>query len=262
MPQAFTADDLYLHRKVKSIHGVAGLDRVVCDVRSVDRDKNDYITDLWEFTTDGSGGRQLTFSGSDHSPRLSPSGDRVAFVSSRDGAEQLYCLPSTGAEARQVGSFEGGIGSLRWAPDGRALMATAAVAASPVRTGPWARLPDEPSGPLKVELGWRLPYKEDGIGNVLERSIHLFRVDAESGEKRQLTHGAFDVVAFDVSPDGASVAYARTREGRLRPFVRPLGARPALGPAPAPDVGPRDGDAARLGTGRPAHRVHRRARGR
>lgn len=214
MPQAFATDDLYLHRKIKSLHALAHVDRVVCDVRSVDRDKDDYATNLWEFATDGSGGRQLTFSGSDRSPRLSPSNDRVAFISGRSGMPQMHCLPAAGGDARQVGRFERGVSSFRWMPDGQAWLVTAAVASAPVRTGPWEGLPAETPPQLQVEVNWRLPYKEDGIGNVLERSIHLFRVDAESGETRQLTRGAFDVVAFDVSPDGASVAYARTREGR------------------------------------------------
>ena len=34
----FTVDDLYLHRRVKDIHGVDGLDKFVCEIVGIDRD--------------------------------------------------------------------------------------------------------------------------------------------------------------------------------------------------------------------------------
>jgi dipeptidyl aminopeptidase/acylaminoacyl peptidase len=64
-------------------------------------------------------------------------------------------------------------------------------------------------------VAWKLPYKSDGIGYLLGREIHLFRLDVDSGEQRQLTDGNFDVLAFEPSPDGRRIALCRTREGRF-----------------------------------------------
>ncbi|MFL6700543.1 MAG: S9 family peptidase [Vitreoscilla sp.] len=216
MPSPFSTEDLYLHRKVTSLHGVQTLDRVVGAVRRVDRDQDAYRTDVWAFAVDGSGARQLTFSGSDKSPRLAPSGDRVAFVSSRDGEQpQLMCLSLTeGGEARQAGHLEQGAESFRWLPDGSGWLVTSAVPVPDDRRGPWAALKPADENGCDVEVAWRLPYKEDGLGNILRRQIHLFALDAATGKPRQITEGSYDVYGFDLSPDGRRVAYVRSREGR------------------------------------------------
>jgi dipeptidyl aminopeptidase/acylaminoacyl peptidase len=215
MPKAFTTEDLFLHQKVKSLHAVDGLDQVICAVRRVDKEKDGYVTNLWEFKADGSGGRQVTYGDTDTAPRYSPRGDQLAFLSQRHGKEQLFCMRRSGGEARQVGQFDAGAGDFRWLPDQSGWVVTATVPSGPRRAGPWARLPESDAGAPQVEVSWRLPYKEDGIGNILERHIHLFRLDAESQEKRQITEGEFDVLGFDISPDGGSVAYTRSREGRF-----------------------------------------------
>ena len=56
----------------------------------------------------------------DTSPRWSPDGRFLAFVSDRGGSEQLWLLPFTdGGEARAVTSGDGGVSAPTWAPDGR-----------------------------------------------------------------------------------------------------------------------------------------------
>jgi len=215
MSQPFSTEDLYLHQRVKTVHGVPGFDRVVCEVRRVGRDADQYETTIWEFPLNGGEGRQLTFGTDDSTPRLSPDGQRLAFLAKRDGESvQLHCIERTVGEARRVSQLDRSVEDFRWLPDGSGWVLTSAVTASEDRSGPWARLPDKVPGKLQVEVGWRLPYKEDGIGNVLSRHIHLFKLDAQSGEVTQLTEGPFDVMGFDVSADGRSVAYTRTREGR------------------------------------------------
>ncbi|MFL6697071.1 MAG: prolyl oligopeptidase family serine peptidase [Vitreoscilla sp.] len=212
--KAFTPDDLYLHRKVRSVHGISTLDQVVCEVVSIDRTTQAYVSNLWEFPCDGPGGRRVTYGDSDSSPRYSPSGGQVAFISKRSGKQQLFCISRTGGEARQVGDFESGVGPHRWMPSGRELIVRATVEEGLPRSGPWARLPDGDAKKADVEVNWRLPYKADGVGPTLRRQHHLFRVDATSGQKTQLTSGPFDVLSFDVSNDGRYIAYVRTREGR------------------------------------------------
>jgi Tol biopolymer transport system component len=69
--------------------------------KSVDRDENSYRGEIWLVPVDGSAPpRQLT-SGTklDTLPRFSPDGQRLAFVSTRDGTkQQLYVLPLAGGE--------------------------------------------------------------------------------------------------------------------------------------------------------------------
>ncbi len=59
--------------------------------------------------------------GIDAEPRWSPSGDRLAFVSTRADPEdrtQLWILPAAGGEARQVTEVIGGVSNIAWSPDG------------------------------------------------------------------------------------------------------------------------------------------------
>jgi dipeptidyl aminopeptidase/acylaminoacyl peptidase len=215
----FDVDDLYLHRKPGKVHCVPGLDVAACVVRCVDREKNGYVSRIWSFALDGWGGMQITHGAgsSDDSPRWSDDGSRLAFISDRAGGSlQVYVMQREGGgEARQVGHFEQSVSSPRWHPDGKRLFVAAAVSVDPDRRG---KRPNAPHGSRALdapEVAWRLPYKEDGIGYLLQREIHLFSLDVDSGKRSQLTDGPFDLLAHEVSRDGRHVAYTRTREGRF-----------------------------------------------
>jgi dipeptidyl aminopeptidase/acylaminoacyl peptidase len=128
---------------------------------------------------------------------------------------RVHLLPCDGGEAAPVGALPGAVSELRWMPDGRSLVVSAAVPVDPDWRGarPQGRQP--PQRKAEPHLAWKLPYKTDGMGYLLAREIHLFRLDLASGEHRQLTDGAFDVLAFGMAPNGRHLAYARTREGRF-----------------------------------------------
>src|ERR1700712_2483198 len=164
MPKPFTVDDLYLHRKVNSLHCVRGVDRAVCTVSSIDREGDAQRTHLWQFPLDGSGGWQLAYSdGSESSPRWAPQGDRFAFLSSRGGSSQLYVAPADAGAPERVGNFPAGVMNYRWMPDGQGFMVTAAVTVDPDLRGRRSSRTPPSRGKGAPEVAWRLPYKEDGI---------------------------------------------------------------------------------------------------
>ena len=215
----FDVDDLYLHRKPTALHCVAGLGVAAAVVRCVDREKDGYVSRIWTFALDGWGGMQLTqgAGSSDDSPRWSDDGSQLAFISDRAGGPpQLYVMRREGGgEARQVGRFEQSVSSPRWHPNGKRLFVAAAVPVDPDRRGKRSDATPAARALTAPEVAWRLPYKEDGIGYLLQREIHLFSIDVESGSRRQLTNGPFDLLAHEVSRDGRYIAYTRTREGRF-----------------------------------------------
>ncbi|VWX55558.1 Dipeptidyl aminopeptidase/acylaminoacyl peptidase [Burkholderiales bacterium 8X] len=217
MRPSFSVHDLYLHQKITELHCASGPDLVACTVRSVDREQDGYVSCIWAYALDGSGARQMTRGpGLDQSPRWSPGGERLAFLSGRaGGSPQVYSMPRDGGEARQIGRFDESVTQLRWMPHGRALVVCSAVRVDPELRGRPSSAPPPERKPSAPEIAWRLPYKEDGIGYLLQRQIHLFSLDAESGEHTQLSRGAFDVMAFDISADSDKIAYSRSREGRF-----------------------------------------------
>jgi dipeptidyl aminopeptidase/acylaminoacyl peptidase len=214
--QAFSPDDLYLHHKVTDIDLAPADATAACAVKSIDRSNDGYLSCIWAFALDGSWQRQLTYGpGRDTAPTWSPQGDRLAFLSDRaGGGPQVHLLPRDGGEARQVGRFDQSVSDLQWAPDGRSLVVTAAVQVDPDGRGARGHQATE-RAPNAPEVAWKLPYKSDGIGYLLAREIHLFRVQADSGKCEQLSDGPFDVLGFGLSPNGRHIAYARTREGRF-----------------------------------------------
>jgi len=95
----------------------------VAFVRKDPDDEESYEATVYVVPADGEGEpTQFTVAeGVDSEPRFSPSGDRLAFVSTRgadDDRPQLWVLPTAGGEARQVTDVPGGVGNLDWSPDG------------------------------------------------------------------------------------------------------------------------------------------------
>ncbi|MDB5828376.1 MAG: peptidase [Variovorax sp.] len=217
MRQPFQVADLYLHQKITEIECAQGLGIAACTVRSVDREQDGYSSCIWSYELTGPSARQLTRGGArDEAPRWSPTADRLAFLSDRGGGSpQVYLMPRDGGEARQLGQFDESVTNLRWTPHGRSLMVASAIAVDPELRGQpsFGKAPKRKTS--APEVAWRLPYKEDGVGYLLQRQIHLFALDADTGEHTQLTSGAFDVMAFDISADSEHIAYSRTRDGKF-----------------------------------------------
>ena len=86
-------------------------------------------SEIWAMAADGKNLRQLTRGRHhDSSPIFSPDGSTLAFLSSRDeDVSQIYFLPMSGGEARQLTSFPGGVSDLVWSPDGTHIAVTAEV---------------------------------------------------------------------------------------------------------------------------------------
>lgn len=211
----FEVEDLFLEQRISDVHAVPARDVAACAVKNVRRDEDDYRSAIWLFPLDGGTPRQLTAgTGQDTRPRWSADGRHVAFLSDRaDGKPQIHLIEPDGGEARQLSRFKGGAVSHEWRPDGRRLLATAPIEVDPEARGEPAGEPP-PRDPDAPELVWRLPYKSDGTGYLLNQQMHLFTLDADTGDCRQLTEGAFDVRQAAWSPDGRRIVYCRTREAR------------------------------------------------
>ena len=216
MKTPFSVDDLYLHKKITDIAVNPAGDAAVCTVRTVDREANDYRSALWSVSLSGAPVRRLTAEWVQiaNTPRWAPDGQTVAFVSGMTGTMQVHAMDRNGANTRQCGEFDGGASDFRWFPDGSALLVASGVAVDPDLRGGRAKSPAK-SPACTPEVAWKLPYKSDGVGYLLGREIRLYRLNLATGQKTQLTDGAFDVLGFDVSADSQRIAYTRTRDGRF-----------------------------------------------
>jgi acylaminoacyl-peptidase len=149
-------------------------------------------TNLWMIDADGANHRPLTTGNfGDATPRWSPDGTRIAFISDREGSAQIWVrFMDTGAMARLT-NLQYPPAGLSWSPDGRSLAFTALV---PGPAPQFARLPAPPPGAT-----WAAParaiddlvYRFNGPGFLTPGYVHLFVVPAEGGTPRQISSGEF-----------------------------------------------------------------------
>ncbi len=224
MSQAITAEDLYKWKWISDPQVSPDGKQIAYVVKTVDQDAGEYRHAIWVVPTDGEIGdaRRFTFAPkNDHTPRWSPDGTWLAFVSDREGPggkeskedkekgrgkAQVWLMPTTGGEARQLTYMKHGAGSPVWSPDGRTLAFTAQTGGEDES--------DEAEGKKKMPKArhiTQLWYKLDGVGWIYERRRHIFLVSAEGGDPRQLTDGDWNDGDVAWSPDGQSIAFSSDR---------------------------------------------------
>jgi dipeptidyl aminopeptidase/acylaminoacyl peptidase len=190
---------------------------VAYTVTSVDRQADKRHTAIWMVNWDGTQDLQLTFGAeSANSPRWSPDGKYLAFLSARPnaGKTQVWLLDLRGGEAQPLTDVKEEISSYRWSPDGKRLVlelspgdeeekkAGDAKTSGPVFKGP---------KPIVID---RSHYKEDIDGYLTAASrSQLYLSDVEAKRIEPLTTDRnFDDSEPEWSPDGTRIAYVSNHE--------------------------------------------------
>ncbi|MCC5888205.1 MAG: S9 family peptidase [Gammaproteobacteria bacterium] len=187
----------------------------VAFVRStVSEDRRSRESSIWLVASDGdSPPRQFTRDNSDRSPRWSPDGRQLAFISGRQERSQLHLIPLGGGEAHAVTKLEqGSITSFSWLPDNRHLLLSLRI--DPTVEDPNVKA-EEKEGPRPDLKRFRNPvYKSDGAGYLDESRVGLWLLDSQNGGLRRLTgHADWNDSNATVSPDGTLVAFDADRSG-------------------------------------------------
>jgi dipeptidyl aminopeptidase/acylaminoacyl peptidase len=166
--------------------------------------------DIWMAPADGSeAARPFTASPeSDNSPRWSPDGRLLAFLSGRDGGQpQVWLMRLDGGDARKVTNSRTGVNAYKWSRDGRMIAFTA-------RDG------------LTDEAQQKKDQRDDAIRIDSDHKFaRLWIIGIGGGSPTLLTRQDMDVDDFDWSPDGADLVAAFTTrdwvlDGRIGIFHR------------------------------------------
>lgn len=88
-------------------------------------DRSEYVNQIFLSNSDGSNTIQLTQGDKNSSnPRWSPDGKWIAFMSSRDGKNNIYMLPVGGGESEKLTDAKNGVNDYKWSNDGKLIAYT------------------------------------------------------------------------------------------------------------------------------------------
>ncbi|WND03423.1 S9 family peptidase [Temperatibacter marinus] len=171
-------------------------------------------SNLWITDKDGKDLRPLfTGNNSYYSPRWSPSGKQLAFLSNKEGRTQLFVRWMDTGQIAQLTHVQQGLGNISWSPDGRTIAFTMRVTKKerPLKV----KMPKKPRGATwskPVQYVSKARYQADGRGIMDPSYTHIFTIPAIGGTPTQLTKGDYPRSgSFSWAQDGSSIYYSANR---------------------------------------------------
>jgi len=202
----FTVNDVAKIKTISDVRISPDGSKVAFTVESMNLEANKQDRDIYLVSTSSGEPVNLTKDGGSSSPRWSPNGSRIAFVSSKEGKTSIWLMDYRGENRRKITDFEvsnaslGSTGeSLCWSPDGSMIAFLASL--EPV------------DRERKIKVINRIMYKAFyGYSDMRRR--HIFVVSTLGYESpRQLTFGDYDEHSLCWSPDGREIAFVSNRTG-------------------------------------------------
>jgi dipeptidyl aminopeptidase/acylaminoacyl peptidase len=209
--RVLTTDDFHRFQSVGNPQCSPDAQWIAYTVSYSDLKADERRSSIWMVSLDGSQNVRLTYTaGSDSTPRWSPDGKYLAFLSARPSDDkskpepksQVWVIDKRGGEARQITNVKQEIESYEWSPDSKKLVLV-------------MKEVDEQSEkkPKPIVIN-RYHFKQDIQGYLTAASrSHLYLFDIQSQKLDELTTDKNYEDENPVwSPDGKRIAFVSNRE--------------------------------------------------
>jgi|GEM_PF-715127 len=189
-------------------------------------DRNGTSAEIYVMLSDGTNVTQLTSiaEAEDSLPKWSPTGDKIAFVSTLDGYEEIVVVDSNGTNRVSLTKSTSPFSGLGWSPDGKQL-----VFSKGDSNHKWIfvmnsdgssarRLTITPS--LDTDPSWspdgeKIAFSRDlGFGNV-----EIYVIDKDGSDEKKLTNLPGRDYYPRWSPEGDQIAFVTDRDGNDEVYV-------------------------------------------
>jgi len=157
-------------------------------------------------------------------PEVSPDGTRIAFLSDRNGGQDVFTITAAGANEIQVTQVKADISGLSWSPDGAQIRFAVFDGKATTRI-----YSINPGGTNQTQIG-QVPGQGAEISPDGKRAIYnssgswtstkLFVSNLDGSAARQITDGSSIAWNRRWSPDGQSIAFTgKDSTGNLQVFL-------------------------------------------
>lgn len=203
--------DLYKLRSVGDVDMSPDGQRIAYTVVRNDRPGTPF-SQVW--VSDVVSGRAVRFGAENASsggPRWSPDGRRVAYFGSEGANSGLFVANPDGTSPKFLSASEGtnhplpSTGErLSWSPDGKFIAF--------LRATPGPETEDSTGDPVVISRYLYKPTASEGATRFNDnKRVHIFVVNVETGEARQVTDGVYYEHSIDWSPDGSEILFVSNR---------------------------------------------------
>lgn len=230
-----TAEDLYELQFVEDPHLSPDGKHIAFVKMSLDKLTNKYKRSIWltNLSTGTPTTRQFTFgSKPDTSPRWSPDGETLAFVSARNDKPQIYLIDLNGGEARAITTMPNGATNPVWSPDGKRLAFNSRMNAEERKREDSGKDDAPPSNELEAKhrkeikedeekkkidprIITKLPYRT-GTEYSDDRYAHIYVMDVPKTDEKikpyRLTDGDFHFNEISWTRDGSAIISTQTND--------------------------------------------------
>ena len=160
--------------------------------------KSEYLNQIWVTNLDTKENYQYTYNlKSSMSPKFSPDGKKIAFLSSRSGKNQVWIMNTHGGEARKLTNEKKGVRSIKWSPDGKKI----SFLKNDNDTEEEKKSKENKTDVILVDKNFKYSH------------IYTYNLDEDS--VFQITNGNFSVNNFDYSPDGKKIIFSHQEDTNI-----------------------------------------------